>query len=66
MEGKYRDYVVRKYIRARSVQEALNLESDYPVIEVNDMKEKPEVQNDEVVNAVGFSVPLPVDDEERE
>jgi hypothetical protein len=30
------------------------------------MKEKPEVQNDEVVNAVGFSVPLPVDDEERE
>jgi hypothetical protein len=52
----WRDYVVRKYVRARSAAEALKLSESLPVIEVNEMKENPATSNGDHVatSAVGF------------
>jgi hypothetical protein len=51
----YRDYVVRKYVRARSALEAIELSEAAPVIEVNEMKDRPDTTNPDLnTNAVGF------------
>lgn len=51
----WRDYVVRKYVRARSAEEAIRLSEEAPVIEVNEMKDNPKASNqDPEVNFVGF------------
>lgn len=63
----WRDYVIRKYVRARCAAEAISLSENSPVIEVNEMKEKPEVSNEssgEVTHAVGF-VSFTGEDEEE-
>lgn len=53
----WRNFVIRKYVRARSAAEAIKLSVKEPVVEVNEMKEKPETSNPEVgsVTAIGFS-----------
>jgi hypothetical protein len=56
MVERYRDYVVRKYIRARNAAEAIELERGYPVCEVNEMQDKPNTQNEQNTHAVGFKV----------
>ena len=63
---KYRDYVIRKYVRARDAAEAIALSENLPVIEVSEMKEKPKAQNDireDFEPALGFKIIYPDDDE---
>lgn len=57
----WRDYVVRKYVRARDAAEAMRLSETAPIIEVNEMKDKPEPVNSEPVSthAVGFQYIVP-------
>ena len=50
----YREYVVRKYVKARTAEEAIRLSESLPVVEVNEMKDKPETSNGESTNVVGF------------
>lgn len=51
----WRDYVIRKYVRARSVLEAIELAESSPVIEVNEQKENPSPSNSSEAHAVGFA-----------
>lgn len=52
----WRDYVVRKYVRARTAEEAIRLSESLPVVEVNEMKDRPETSNGESISttAIGF------------
>lgn len=62
MVERYREYVVRKYVRARNAAEAIELERGLPVCEVNEMQEKPSTQNDSPAsNVIGFHT-IHVDD----
>lgn len=54
MADRWRNYVVRKYIRARNAAEAIELEKAQPVCEVNEMNDTPVTQNAQEINAVGF------------
>lgn len=54
MADRWRNYVVRKYIRARNAAEAIELEKVQPVCEVNEMQDNPATQNAPETNAVGF------------
>ena len=56
----WRDYVVRKYVRARSAAEAIRLSESLDVIEVNEMKDKPDISNPVVsdTHAIGFQLPF--------
>ena len=56
MADIWRRYVVRKYVSARSAQEAITLSETAPVIEVNEMKDSPEASNASPVAAVGFQL----------
>ena len=57
----WRDYVVRKYVHARSAEEAIRLSEALPVVEVNEMKDKPEASNAgvELCPAIGFQMVYP-------
>lgn len=54
MAERYRNYVVRKYISARNAAEAIELERGYPVSEVNETGDKPDVQNNKLDSVIGF------------
>lgn len=54
---------MRKYVRARNAEEAIKLSRKLPVVEVNEMQDKPDVQNaGPGAPCVGFTIPM--DDEE--
>jgi hypothetical protein len=53
----WRDYVIRKYVRARDVQEALRLAESAPVIEVNEQQANPEPSIGGITRAAGFYQP---------
>jgi hypothetical protein len=57
----WRDYVIRKYVRARSASEAIALSESLPVVEVNEMRDKPDVSNSDnaCTHAVGFHLIIP-------
>jgi hypothetical protein len=59
---RFREYVVRKFIRARNAAEAIALEKNFPVIEVNEMKDKSDVQNPPLSDAIGFQMVRPEED----
>lgn len=54
----YRDYVIKKCVRARTAAEAIEISAEQPVIEVYEMKDAPDVSNAETapLNAVGFRI----------
>lgn len=54
MVDKYRNYVVRKYVRARNAAEAIELERDLAVCEVNEMDDKPSTQNEQRTLVIGY------------
>lgn len=54
---KEQDYVLRKYVRAKSAADALSLDASTPVHEVNITADKPE-SDSSTTDAVGFVVPL--------
>lgn len=60
----WRDYQLRKYVRARSAAKALQFSEKLPIIEVIDVKENPSSSNSSEfqVSAVGFQMPQ-VDEE---
>lgn len=56
----WRKYVVRKYVTARCAAEAIRLSSRAPVIEVNEMQDKPETSNQvPLASAMGFQMIRP-------
>ena len=56
MKQEYREYTVKKYVRARTAEEAIRLAESEPAIEVYEMKDKPESSNESAhtTQAVGF------------
>lgn len=56
MKQEYREYAVKKYVRARTAEEAILLAEKEPAIEVYEMKDKPESSNEtaRTTYAVGF------------
>lgn len=50
----WRNYVIRKYVYARDVEEALRLAEAAPVIECNEQRESPEPSTGGSSRAVGF------------
>ena len=55
MTKSLRSYEIRKYVMARSAEEAIRLSKKAPIIEVIDRDNKPASSNgDEQVHAIGF------------